>query len=192
MAHTASKTKFFLRGSARADSESEDLESVLKSLQQKWQQKSCDNDPETAQWVSLASCFIPPLTSDASKGQAGRVGVVGGSLEYTGAPYFAAESALLAGMDLSHVFCERSAGAAIKGYSPELIVHPVLTASPEAADGTDSQGDEGRVAELAMAGSGAVIEWIPRLDALLIGPGLGRNRAVIQAACRSILDAAAR
>ncbi len=71
-------------------SESEDLESVLKSLQQKWQRKSCDNDPETSQWVSLASCFIPPLTLDASKGQAGRVGVVGGSLEYTGAPYFAA------------------------------------------------------------------------------------------------------
>jgi ATP-dependent NAD(P)H-hydrate dehydratase len=43
-----------------------------------------------------------------------------------------------------------------------------------------------------MAGSGAVIEWIPRLDALLIGPGLGRDRAVIQAACHTIIAAAAR
>ncbi len=95
-------------------------------------------------------------------------------------------------MDLSHVFCERSAATAIKAYSPELIVHPVLTASPEASDGSDSQDNEGKVHELAMAGSGAVIEWIPRLDALLIGPGLGRNRAIIQAACHIIIAAAAR
>ncbi len=95
-------------------------------------------------------------------------------------------------MDLSHVFCERSAGIVIKGYSPELIVHPVLTASPEATDGIDSQDSEGKVDELAMAGSGAVMEWIPRIDALLIGPGLGRNRAIIRAACHTIIAAAAR
>ena len=45
---------------------------------------------------------------------------------YTGAPYFAAISALKTGADLAHVFCEREAGQVIKSYSPELIVHPVL------------------------------------------------------------------
>lgn len=37
----------------------------------------------------------------------------------------------VAGVDLSHVFCDRTAGGPIKSYSPELIVHPLLaSASP--------------------------------------------------------------
>lgn len=38
------------------------------------------------------------------------------------------------GADLSHVFCTEGAASVIKGYSPELIVHPYLP---------DSQGREG-------------------------------------------------
>ena len=38
--------------------------------------------------------IIPPLTSELYKGQMGRIGVVGGSSEYTGAPYYAAQAAL--------------------------------------------------------------------------------------------------
>lgn len=55
----------------------------------------------------LCRQLVPPLTSDKHKGQAGRIGVFGGSLEYTGAPYFAAISALKVGADLVHVFCSR-------------------------------------------------------------------------------------
>lgn len=33
------------------------------------------------------------------------------------------------GADLSHVFCTKDAAPVIKGYSPELIVHPVLEES---------------------------------------------------------------
>jgi NAD(P)H-hydrate repair Nnr-like enzyme with NAD(P)H-hydrate dehydratase domain len=33
-------------------------------------------------------------------------------------------AAMMAGVDLCHIFCEKSAGTAIKTYSPELIVHP--------------------------------------------------------------------
>jgi hypothetical protein len=39
---------------------------------------------------------------------------------YTGAPYFAAISALKAGADLVHVFCEHEAGQVIKSYSPGI------------------------------------------------------------------------
>ena len=66
------------------------------------------------QLIAIASCCIPELSPDASKGNAGRFCVVGGSLEYTGAPYFAAAAMLRGGADLSHVFCEHSAGTAIK------------------------------------------------------------------------------
>lgn len=41
----------------------------------------------------VKSC-IPLLTSEKHKGQAGRIGIIGGSLEYTGAPYFSGISAL--------------------------------------------------------------------------------------------------
>ena len=70
--------------------------------------------------------IVPRLTNSMHKGECGRVAVFGGCVLYTGAPYFAAISALKTGADLVHVFCEKAAGGVIKGYSPELIVHPVL------------------------------------------------------------------
>ncbi|KAK1341941.1 hypothetical protein QTO34_016692 [Cnephaeus nilssonii] len=83
----------------------------------------------------------------------------GAHLRYTGAPYFAAISALKAGADLSHVFCTREAAPVIKSYSPELIVHPVLD-SPDAVH--------------------EVEKWLPRLHALVVGPGLGREDALLK------------
>ena len=38
---------------------------------------------------------------------------------------------MLAGVDLSHVFCDRTAGGPIKSYSPELIVHPLLASGDD-------------------------------------------------------------
>jgi len=38
--------------------------------------------------------IIPPLLETSHKGQSGRIGVLGGCEEYTGAPFFAAMSAL--------------------------------------------------------------------------------------------------
>lgn len=68
--------------------------------------------------------------ADAShKGANGKVGILGGCREYTGAPYFAALSAVRAGADLAHVFCTPGAAGVIKGYSPELIVLPFLPVS---------------------------------------------------------------
>ena len=58
--------------------------------------------------------LVPPLSDEKYKGQAGKVGVLGGCREYTGAPFFAAMAALRVGADLSHVFCTRSAAPVIK------------------------------------------------------------------------------
>lgn len=44
------------------------------------------------QWLERVKRTIPELTDDRHKGQYGRIGVFGGSMEYTGAPYFAGES----------------------------------------------------------------------------------------------------
>ena len=62
------------------------------------------------------------LTSSLSKGQNGRVAVLGGSKDYTGAPFYAASAALQMGADLASVFCAEEAVIPIKCYSPELVV----------------------------------------------------------------------
>lgn len=83
---------------------------------------------QTQKLLKLSRTIVPKLTDTKHKGQYGRIGVVGGSAEYTGAPYFTGISALKTGADLVHVFCMREAAVVIKSYSPDLIVHPLLDA----------------------------------------------------------------
>lgn len=67
---------------------------------------------------------MPPLLETEHKGSMGRIGVIGGSKDFSGAPYYAAVSALKFGADLSWVYCSKSASLPIKSYSPELMVTP--------------------------------------------------------------------
>lgn len=122
--------------------------------------------------LSLLRLLVPPLASSRYKGQAGKVGVLGGCLEYTGAPFYAAISALKLGADLSHIFCDEQAAVPIKSYSPELIVHGCLRAGSPPAE-HDAQAAE-------------VIKWFPALTALVIGPGLGRDPSLQAVAARVI------
>uniref|UniRef100_A0A4W6BYU8 ATP-dependent (S)-NAD(P)H-hydrate dehydratase n=1 Tax=Lates calcarifer TaxID=8187 RepID=A0A4W6BYU8_LATCA len=121
--------------------------------------------------LSLVKSIVPPLTSKKHKGQDGRIGIIGGCQDYTGAPYFAAISALKVGADLSHVFCTKDAATVIKSYSPELIVHPVLD-SPNAVE--------------------EIEKWLPRLHGLVVGPGLGREDFLLKTAKEVIEKSKAR
>ncbi|KAF7837244.1 ATP-dependent (S)-NAD(P)H-hydrate dehydratase isoform X1 [Senna tora] len=116
---------------------------------------------------SIVRAITPALDPARHKGQAGKIAVIGGCREYTGAPYFAAISALKIGADLSHVFCTKDAAPVIKSYSPELIVHPILEESCNVRD-EDKKSISGKV--LA-----EVDKWMERFDCLVIGPGLGRD-----------------
>ncbi|PPQ76253.1 hypothetical protein CVT26_008288 [Gymnopilus dilepis] len=123
--------------------------------------------------------LIPPLDGSLHKGQSGqciptinlptgtikingrrlgRVGVLGGALDYTGAPFFASMSALRVGADLSHVICSPTAAGAIKSYAPDLIVHPIL--DPD----TPPEKVKPDLESL-----------LSRLHAIIVGPGLGRE-----------------
>ncbi|XP_046994830.1 uncharacterized protein LOC124606805 isoform X3 [Schistocerca americana] len=75
---------------------------------------------EAVEAMKAAKAIVPSLRDDGHKGSSGRIGVVGGSLEYTGAPYFAAISAFRVGCDLSHVFCCKEAAPVIKSYRSYL------------------------------------------------------------------------
>ena len=101
-----------------------------------------------------------------------RIGVLGGSLEYTGAPFYAAKAALLLGADLSFIFCAEEAAVSVKTYSPEIMVVPVYSSKayvPASAD----QCMPPPAAEATA--SSRVIEYFPRLSSLVVGPGLGNH-----------------
>uniref|UniRef100_A0A8C7A6C5 ATP-dependent NAD(P)H-hydrate dehydratase n=1 Tax=Neovison vison TaxID=452646 RepID=A0A8C7A6C5_NEOVI len=100
--------------------------------------------------LQLVRNIIPPLTSQKHKGQDGRIGMVAVTPPLVLIPQ---------GADLSHVFCTREAALVIKSYSPELIVHPVLD-SPSAVHDVE--------------------QWLPRLHALVVGPGLGRDDTLLE------------
>ncbi|PCH36305.1 Ribokinase-like protein [Wolfiporia cocos MD-104 SS10] len=122
--------------------------------------------------LSQIKQLIPPLNGSLYKGQSGRVGVLGGALDYTGAPFFASISALRIGADLSHVICSPTAAGAIKSYSPDLIVHPILREDQTPSD--------------VRATLSSLLE---RLHVLVIGPGLGRED-YMQEYARMALDIA--
>ena len=67
-------------------------------------------------------------------------------------------AALRTGADSVHIFCEAPAAAVIRNYSSELVIHPVL----------DQE-----------YGMEEVDAWLPRLDCVVIGPGLGRNQSML-------------
>jgi len=73
--------------------------------------------------------IVPVLTNSLHKGQSGKTGVIGGSVDYTGAPYYSGMAGLRFGGDLSMIYCSESAAIPIKSYSPELIVTPLYSES---------------------------------------------------------------
>jgi len=118
----------------------------------------------------------PPLIAKAHKGQAGRVGVLGGSWEYTGAPFYASVSSLKVGADLAFIFCHEHAAGPIKCYSPELVVYPAYPANTPPD-------------EAAAALASALKQAISRMHTLVVGPGLGRDPGMQQGATLCIQEA---
>ncbi len=108
----------------------------------------------------FSKSIVPILQKSLHKGQNGKIGVIGGSIEYTGAPYYSAMSALRFGGDLSMIYSSESAAIPIKSYSPELIVTPFYS-----DDASTSSHDCANI----------VINQFNKLNSLVIGPGLGRN-----------------
>lgn len=91
------------------------------------------------------------------KGNNGRVLVVGGSRDYSGAPTLAAHAAFKSGVDLVHVACPQSVALPIRSYSPDFIVH---TLSEEIIVEEDVD---------------KIVELSKNVDSVVIGCGMGRD-----------------
>ena len=106
-------------------------------------------------------------SSDSYKGENGRVLVIGGSMDYTGAPALSANAALRTGSDLVKIYCPEAVADIIAGYSENFIVERY------SSDYLDLNA-----ARAAMELS----EWA---DSIVLGPGLGE---VDQKPVREILN----
>lgn len=120
---------------------------------------------------ALETNLDKPLYRTNYKGNRGRIGIVGGARDYAGAPYFASMAAMRIGADLAYVICSRDASQAIKNYSPDLIVTPLLDHPSESEFATEMDG------------------LLSRLDALVIGPGLGRDK-LLQFRAKKLIEGA--
>ena len=118
---------------------------------------------QNIEWIKIReikNLIIKPLSINSKKGDNGCVATIGGSLEYTGAPYYSAISSLKAGSDLSHVFCHKESSIPIKSYSPELIVHP----------GFDDSSNQNLLKKTE--------RWFKSMNSILVGPGMGREKDI--------------
>jgi NAD(P)H-hydrate epimerase len=115
------------------------------------------------------------------KGQNGRVLIIGGSANYFGAPILAGLGALGSGSDLVYLLVPDCNFEVSRSFYPDFIVrkYPGSFINSRTID--------------------AVAELLPHVDALLIGPGIGKNpenssvieRIIQKATCPVILDAEA-
>ncbi|KAF5210133.1 putative ATP-dependent (S)-NAD(P)H-hydrate dehydratase [Clavispora lusitaniae] len=152
--------------------------------------------------LQLARGLVPQLKASMHKGQAGKIGVFGGCEDYTGAPFFAAHAAAIVGADLSHVVCERLAAPIIKGYSPDLMVHPYLYASDNVEverfaprevwknlarqpleEGLEVGAVKKVVEEHILPKLAGLVE---RLDVFVVGPGFGRDPLMLATLARVV------
>jgi NAD(P)H-hydrate epimerase len=114
---------------------------------------------------------LPGRPAESNKGTFGRVLVVAGSANYTGAPALASLGALRTGAGLVTLASTSPARAAIAALLPEATYLPL----PE-ADGV-----------IASSAGDVIVRALPAYDALLIGPGLGLA-AGTQALVRSLVS----
>jgi ATP-dependent NAD(P)H-hydrate dehydratase len=120
--------------------------------------------------------IIITLNNSSHKGQSGRICVIGGSQEYSGAPYYSAISSLKFGGDLAFVYCSSEALIPIKCYSPELIVNSFYDMN----ELNDLSSNENNNIEKIIEISTRVTCNFSKYHAIIIGPGLGRNLSLFK------------
>ncbi len=119
----------------------------------------------TPGWIRTV---LPKRPLDSHKGTFGKVMVVAGSANYTGAPYLAASAAMRVG-----------AGLVTLGIAEAL--HPILAAKLSEATFLLLPHQMGALVPDAVR---VLQENLPGYDALLLGPGLGRDKQTVEFVAR--------
>jgi len=132
--------------------------------------------PPEAEWLvgkgDVKRLFKKRRDPRSVKGMNGKVLVIGGSKQYSGAAILSSLAALRCGVDLVNLCMPAPAAVVARMASPDLIVTPL----------EGSSITERNVSELENR-----ISWA---DAILIGPGMGRESGTvdaIMASCESVV-----
>jgi ADP-dependent NAD(P)H-hydrate dehydratase len=105
----------------------------------------------------LVRKVLLPRSPNSHKGDNGVVCVVGGSRLFHGAPFFSSMASLRTGSDLVYLAVPKLISTAIRSLSPDLIVFPIADA------------------KLTTGAADALLKWLPEIDCVVIGPGIGRQ-----------------
>lgn len=107
--------------------------------------------------------LYPRRAVDSHKGMNGRLVIVGGSIDYYGAPVLSALGAVYSGADLVHLFVPECNFDVARSMYPDFIVHTF-------------PGDYLDVKAIT-----PITDFSKRCDAVLIGPGLGDREETMEA-----------
>lgn len=139
----------------------------------------------THRWRSIGyqtiKAWLPERKKDSHKGDYGKILLICGAEGYTGAATLAAQAALRSGAGLVYLAVPRSVYPIVAGKVTEPVVFPL----PD---------EKGMLSEKAIA---PILERLSKMDACLIGCGLGQSQgtfAVVKAVlenakCPVLLDA---
>lgn len=125
---------------------------------------------QTSELYRAVCILLPEMNAKSYKGEHGIVMVIGGSADYSGAPYYAAMGALKCGSDLAYVVTHKDVTTPIRSYSPELIVMPFGDPSNSALFVRD------------------LMQKVQRSKSVVLGPGLGRSAELHDAITKLLQD----
>jgi len=106
--------------------------------------------------------YYPRPKKESHKGQNGRVLIIGGG-PFTGAPALSALASLRTGADLVTVAVPKNIVSTVAAYSPNIIVRPLNSENHLSPVDTD-----------------VIKDLCSKIDAVLIGPGLGLSTETIE------------
>ena len=106
--------------------------------------------------------YYPIRGQESHKGENGKVLIIGGG-PFTGAPVLSALAAYRTGVDMVSVAVPDSAFSVVAGYSPNIVTHKL-----HGEFLTDEDVDH-------------CMRLVSKVDAVLIGPGLGNDPSTLQA-----------
>lgn len=122
---------------------------------------------DTLEVVFASDIHLPRRERDSYKGDYGKVYILGGSVGYSGAPVFAARSAVRTGSGLVHLGVPAPIWTIAASKLNESMCHPL----PASKDGM-----------LSLESTETVLNQIDSCDVCLVGPGLGRGSGVASVA----------
>lgn len=115
--------------------------------------------------------ILPDRPADAHKGNFGRILLLCGSVGYTGAAALSAMGAIRSGAGLVYLGVPES----IYAIEAVKLTEPIVFPLPE---------ENGKLSEASLT---EILERLPQMDAVLIGPGLGQSAGTL-AVTRAVLE----